>query len=605
MSPMLATLLALLFTAAEVPAPRPAPAAWPAASTGFAHSAFHPQLPAARRASFFLVLDRPGSARLFGRSGLKATLAAADGARRADVLIPTGGRVYALWYDLPPGIHRLVVSSPKLFFADRVLELPAGQVGYLAASLKRRPRVKVRLDLPARLIEAGPLEIEMRPRRPLAPAPEKWPVPTGAREMVISNLPPVDAEFTLHSPPWKFKTRLDLRDGKNGEIEFAPIVTEVFGNLTAGGFRRSDKIVFKLAGQEPVEVVPDELGRYQASLWRQEVYGVSVDLDDRQVFRRLVDVPVVLDQLVDLDVPSAIHRVFAYDHRNRRQLRISEALYRFVDEEGRELRGKAKIENGEGELPPLGFGTLDLTVKVRGYQDRRREGIPLWPRLPGADIVAWLEPVEAWVDLHLVDQDAQPVYKAEVRVLRDALADEIAWEGKSDHNGLVRVPGEYAGLPTLVRSYGHAFHVERLPDPYYFLPQWWLEEKPSKAETQVLVVDRERQLVAGADVLLGIGDIWLRGKSLAWLLEDLKRDGKTDSKSDTEIDANLGKTDAKPAKTGINGVLLLRNLPAEKLFLLASTAPIGEIELGGYAQLAKTVDSPAPRMLVVTELPTE
>jgi hypothetical protein len=119
------------------------------------------------------------------------------------------------------------------------------------------------------------------------------------------------------------------------------------------------------------------------------------------------------------------------------------------------------------------------------------------------------------------------------------------------------------------------------------------------------VVDRERQLVAGADVLLGIGDIWLRGKSLAWLLEDLKRDGKTDIKSDTEIDANPGKTDAKPTKTDIDGILLLRNLPAEKLYLLASTAPIGEIELGGYAQLAKTVDSPAPRMLVVTELPTE
>ncbi len=65
-----------------------------------------------------------------------------------------------MWFALPPGIHRLVIESPSLFLGDRMVELPAGEVGFLAARLERRPDVKVRLDLPERLRKTGELYLD-------------------------------------------------------------------------------------------------------------------------------------------------------------------------------------------------------------------------------------------------------------------------------------------------------------------------------------------------------------------------------------------------------------------------------------------------------------
>lgn len=541
-----------------------------------------PQPPTRTRADFLLALDRPRPARPFSGSRLSATLVDLDKERPADALIPSAGRVYAVWYGLPAGIHRLVVDSPGHYLTDRIIELPGGEVGFLEARLERRPNVKVRLDLPEKLRQAAPLELEMRSLR-FPAAIEPWPVASDAKEMTLYGVPPVDAEFILRSPPWAFRVRRDLRSGENGEIAFAPVVTEAFGNLSHGGEPASGIITFKLPDQPSFEVTTDGLGRYEVSLWRQDVYEVSTDPGDRDPFRRLVEVPLVLEKLIDVDVPSARHGVQALELGYAKWLPISQVLYRFVDEEGRELLGEVDRTGKRVELPPLGFGRIEVTVKAKGYYDARSEERALWPDAPGTEIGTRLERVTARVRLRFAIDGFEPVEGVEVRVLRGGLTDEIAWEGKSNAKGEVDVPGDYAGLPTLVRAPGLAFKLARLPEPNPESYVWWLELPIAEEETQVVVVDQESRPLAGAALLLGADLVWIRGKSLAWLLGDAGGEAKTDGQ----------------------GVLRLRNLPSDQLSLLASSTAIDEIELGGYAQLAKEVDPAAPPMLVVRVLPTE
>ena len=540
-----------------------------------------PQPPSRTRADFLLALDRPRPARPFsGR--LSATMAGLDKERPADALIPSAGRVYAVWYGLPAGIHRLVVASPGHYLTDRIVELPGGEVGFLEARLERRPNVKVRLDLPEKLRQAAPLELEMRSLR-FPATTEPWPVASDAREMTLHGVPPVDAEFILRSPPWEFRVRRDLRSGENGEIAFAPVVTEAFGSLSHGGEPASGIITFKLPDQPSFDVMTDGLGRYQVSLWRQDVYEVSTDPGDRDPFRRLVEVPLVLEKLIDVDVPSARHGVQALELGYAKWLPISQVLYRFVDEEGRELLGEVDGTGKRVELPPLGFGRIEVTVKAKGYYDARSEERALWPDAPGTEIGARLERVTARVRLRFAIDGFEPVEGVEVRVLRGGLSDEVAWEGKSNDQGVVDVPGDYAGLPTLVRSPGLAFKLARQPEPNPEPYVWWLELPLAEEATQVVVVDQESRPIVGASLLLGADLVWIRGKSLAWLLGDAGGEAKTDGQ----------------------GVLRLRNLPSDQLSLLASSTAIDEIELGGYAQLAKQVDPAAPPMLVVRVLPTE
>ncbi len=214
---------------------------------------------------------------------------------------------------------------------------------------------------------------------------------------------------------------------------------------------------------------------------------------------------MVLDRLLDLDVPAARHRVQGDRPRHPPAARNQPvARYRFFDEEGRELQGELELGAGWAELPPLGFGRLDVTLKVAGYRDGELAGLTLWPDAPGANLVAELDRSPAgWRSASR--KTATSRWKApSCGCCATGCRTRSPGRAAATARARIRVPGEYAGLPVLVRAPKMGFHVELLPEPNTKYIQWWLEPPPAKEKTTVVVVDQNNQPIAGAEVLLGI-----------------------------------------------------------------------------------------------------
>jgi hypothetical protein len=177
-----------------------------------------PRPPAEGRADFLLVLERRPPARQAADQEVGLKLNFPGGERRPDLVVPTANRVYALWYGLPPGAHRLLASSASHFLGDRLIELRPGEVGHHELPLDRRPNVRVKLELPENLRRAGPLTLEMRSIRPQVWL-DPWKVKADAKEMLLEKVPPGDSEIALRSPPWVFRSRLDLRGGEDRQLD--------------------------------------------------------------------------------------------------------------------------------------------------------------------------------------------------------------------------------------------------------------------------------------------------------------------------------------------------------------------------------------------------
>jgi hypothetical protein len=276
------------------------------------------------RDDFLLMLERRPPARQAADQEVSLKLNFPGGERRPDLVVPTANRVYALWYGLPPGAHRLLASSSSHFLGDRVIELRSGKVGHLSLPLDRRPNVRVKLELPESLRRAGPLTLEMRSMRPQVWL-DPWKVKANAEEMLLEKVPPGDSEIALRSPPWVFRSRLDLRGGEDRELVIAPYEIEVDGNLTLGGEGTTGKIPFNLPDQEKVEAETDAEGRYQISLWRHGLYEVTAEVPGRLPYRQLVEIQEAPKKALDIEVPATSYAVRAIDKTTRRPLAIKTA----------------------------------------------------------------------------------------------------------------------------------------------------------------------------------------------------------------------------------------------------------------------------------------
>lgn len=538
-----------------------------------------PSPPRPGRADLLLILERPEPMASLAEDELRLFLQTAEGWQPPAVLAPSARRFYAVWYDLPAGPQRLRAFGDRLHLADRIVELRPGEVGQLTLRLGRRPDLEVRLDLPPSLRRSPQLRLELRPLSPPGRL-ARWILEPETTEIRLERLPPADAEIQLQAPPWAFSARLDLSSGKDAELRFAPRATELRGYLLREGERASGKLRFRLPDQDPIEVETDSLGRYEIDLWRRGLYEIGAMTAPELPSRQYYDLPEVREQINDLELPTARYVVRAFRRGTRRPVPIARAFYRFHDREDRLLAGELTIEDGQAPLPPFGPGRLDLWVAAKDHVERELLNLELPPDGPFRFVVAQLEPVTTWTHLRLEDQDEAPIEGAQLRIYRDGFSDQLLWQGKSDEDGDIEVPGHYGGRPALVRAPGFAFHAEPLPEPAAGTTEWQLARaRPEKAN--LVVVDRESRTWAGAELWLGLRGLWLRGAALAWL---------------TGGDGG-GRTDLK-------GQIALSELPPDDLFLLAAPAGLDPEELPSLTLRARRLVFP-PLPLQVLPLVVE
>jgi hypothetical protein len=172
------------------------------------------------------------------------------------------------------------------------------------------------------------------------------------------------------------------------------------------------------------------------------------------------------------------------------------------------------------------------------------------------------------------------VVGAQLRVLRDGFSDQILWEGRSGAGGLVKVPAQYEGMPVLVRAPGFAFYADFLPQPTPGEEPWQLEKGPG-GRTTLVVVDEESRTIAGAEVAVRVGNVWLRGENLAWLADNT----------------------AKGPRTGGDGSMVLRDLPSRKLLVLAKAGSFDPEDFEGLAFHAKILEAAKTPLLIVPATP--
>ena len=536
-----------------------------------------PMPPAADKTDFLLVLERPRRAKSFDEYDLDAALYAGSDKIPADLLIPTAGRVYAVWYGLPAGPARLVVSSRSLYLADRMLELRGGEVESQVLALARRPRLRLQLEVPEQLRRQGPLEIFLKARASTGFTPPK--IDAAAKEVLLEGLPPLEGTLMLSfGELFSFEEPIDLRSGEDGELIFAPFETEVSGRLTCDGEGTLGEIAFSLPYNRQYVVKTDADGEYRTWLWQQRDYEVLVSVPQRsKPMRQVVEVPREPALLVDFEVPAPRHRLRAVDRQSRQVVPIKKADYDFTDDAGRLLQGREEAVDGQVELPPFGPGPLTVTVVADDYHDGRLEGLELPSRGADGELTLELDKVESFVHLELSrDLFAEKAAGAEIRVLRDGFPAEVAWEGKSDADGLVRIPAGFAGQVVLVRDEKSAVLVDFLPGQNVAPAKWRLPARPDPDRLTIVAVDEGFQPVSFADVLLGIGPVWLGGPVMSW----------------------LAGMEGRGATTNGYGIFSFFGLPEQEISLLVLQG-IPADDLSGLAHLAIRIDDPRPQVITI------
>lgn len=501
-----------------------------------------PRPPAAGTSHVVVALERPTPVSSYEEYDVQPFLSIGEKKVAASVTIPTADRVYAVWYDVQGRYGKLTVEADTVFLEPLELPLRPGKVERLGSRLSPLPALDVKLDLPEELrkLEAH-LALRSVSQRTARVSRELQP---DKDELRFPTLPLDRYEVELQIGPWRFVETADLRSGQSQQIRISPQPIHVHGTVYRGDDHHPGTVRFYAGGGREHEVVTDEDGEFQATLFRP-VLLVRIQLEgfEGPPFTEVFDPPIRFHREVDFHVPATDFEVRVVDAQTGQGIAQAQIGARNETPDGKTFQQSATTDvEGVADLQPLRPGRLLVVAEAKGYlplEEPRVEVVHEGDQ--GARFTVSLEPVGETTPLLLRLADGRPASGAELLAVPALREPTYVWSGESGPDGRVDVPHRAEGTYLLVRHPEAGFRASQWTGTTDDLLDWTL---PRGRTLAVEVVDNQDEPVPWAGLTLWVEDLRLEGAGLAWLT---RTRGAADH----------------------NGVWLGRNLPVKAQALLA------------------------------------
>lgn len=475
------------------------------------------------RMSVLAFLDDPAGTSRLAEGELSLWLATEEGRRTPDVLTTIEGSLVGIWYRVEGRVARIEAASERLYLEPIELQVSGEGVRTVRGTLRARPFLDVRIDLPPDLpVEESRLLVARVEGRQTVAEDQRAARPLDV--VRFEDLPPEELLVTLRlvgSTNWVMRETVDLRGPEGAEVVFRPVRFVLSGRLFHGTHPTPGTLRLFTDQQDRESVISveaDEKGLYEIPLFSPGRFPIRVRLPamtgpEFSVWTSYLEA----DATFDVRVPLATATVLVRDRRSGEPIDGAEVTYDSRrTSEGVVTGGMSGVEvtgaDGRAALPPLARGELTLRALKDGYL--AADPVDVLVEEEGSEeVVLELEPIGEGAMLTLVLPDGRPAANAEVRAQRVGWNEPPVWQGRADAEGGVEIPSSIAGSWLLIRHpeagswiqgwIGEAGTVWRLP------------ARGGRLAMRSVGLDGEAQPWSSLAVRFPEG--WVAGAALAWL----------------------------------------------------------------------------------------
>jgi hypothetical protein len=465
------------------------------------------------------LLERPFILDSFEQDDVRPTLRLPDGTTRdPEILVPAADRVYALWYDLPPGHASLGVASRHVHLPPVEVVLRRRAIERVTAPMRKLPALKVTLELPdafprrdatldVTTVEGGRVVAE---------------APVGETSTVhFDGLPAELLEVALRAPVGVVRTREDLRNGLDGNAFIAVRPIELRGTVYRGRTPHPARIDFHVGDPSALfEVETDDEGRYETMLYRSVlVTRVQLHGTGGPPFLEMLDQPVTESGVLDFHLPATTGSVRVLDSETEQPISGARVVISSRWGTGKANSvGTATDADGIAEFPPVHPGEVEIHVTAEGYVPS--EPVPLTVTEDDSDLpeitirLRWQGETEG---LRLVLAAGGGAGGAELVATAALAAFEPLWSGAADGDGRVEVPRRLDGSYLLVRHPAAGFDLRRWHATDGAEEVVWALPPRPPSPLVVRVVGAGGEPVPWAYISIWLHGLRLEGSTLGWL----------------------------------------------------------------------------------------
>ncbi len=474
---------------------------------------------APERSDLLVVLERPEILVAFDQYDVRLAL---DGdrpePRAPDVTVPALERLYAIWFDLPAGPATVNVRSPSVYLPPQEVVLPPGRLAYLAAELRPLPALDVVLALPE-VLRTAELVLEVQ-RLPSTEAVRRVELAQDTAGRLLSAMPAVELMVVLESAPWRFRQRVDLSDGGDGTVFFAPEPILLFGTVYHGdeGHPASIAINADLTSGEFM-LESDEEGRYETILFRPGSFIANVRLagSNGPPLMKLFEVPNQSSFEYDFHIAEMGFRVSVVDAVSGEAIAQAKVTFTIeVADGGNTVQTAETDAQGMVELAHLRPGKLTILAGSEGYVPYEGEPLEVTDGGGEHELTVALESIGEMARMLILLPSGAPAAEAEVLALASLTEQVPAWSGRSDAGGWLEVPRRFEGYFLLARHPLAASGLRRWQASSENETIWALAE-PASDPLSIVVRTNWDKPARWAQVALWLDGRRMSGFALSWL----------------------------------------------------------------------------------------
>jgi hypothetical protein len=518
-----------------------------------------------KQSDVLVLLERPIGEKTFDVS---LRLEDAKGPRPPDVFVQASDRVAAVWYEASGRSARLTAESAVLRLEPVTLVLRPQRVTTLRGALQRLPRLSATVRAPHGAFKK--LEISVRRRDASAEVARKE---VGTDGVVhFDGVPAAPLRVTLTADQWQLPKEIDLRDGRDGDVDFDLKPIAIHGTLFLGSSPAPGTLTFELANKtmQVVDVAAD--GTYEAVLWRPSTYVVHVKprSDPFAFIDPAVDIET--NRQLDFHVPNNRVTVRVTDARSGRGIPHARVTTSSISADP--LRGEMTLsypydagDDGVAVLPRTRTGRLVIDAEAAGYTRSEPREFAIGETTE-KEIAIALRKQDAASTARVMHPGGLPASGAEALLI--GADGQPLWRGSAGAGGELDLPAAPADAVLVVRHPDAASKAWRFPLPDV------IALAPRAAEPRsVHSVNAAGDVVPFAVVTFWLDGARLTGSALAFAAW-----------------SNATMTDN-------HGVWLGRNLPPGPLRILLSrnVAP-AQLASGAYDALSTVVSNGDVRVVI-------
>lgn len=467
--------------------------------------------------ALFVTMVRPKPVADYDKLAIELLAGPPGEERPPDVSVPGVYHYYALWYGLEGKYARLSAGSESAYLEPVEIPLRAGKVETFSERLKPRPSLEAVLDLPVELPPAPrSLAVLRSADRELVREVE---LPPETDREVLQALPAQELLVSLQSPPWTITKEVDLSDGLDKTVTFAPRPILLHGTVYFGDRPHPASVIFATnRAQDELRVETDEEGRYETVLFRPGIYLIRVEIAGREGpgFVEMTNrEPITDSQRLDFLVPGNRFEVEVTDRSSGEPIAGAHvSCLNRADEGPTVALESATGEDGMALLPPLRPGALKVDVQADGYLPSELEADRVEEHDKNRRLTIALEPEGERRALLLTLPDGRPAGYAEVRE-QMVPGGNSPWRSAADVSGRVEVPDAVQGSTLLIRHPDAAFLVATWRPGSGEITHWQLPR--SQPPLAVFVAEPWGDPASFASLAVKVDGRWWTGPELAWL----------------------------------------------------------------------------------------